>query len=166
MTKATRHSIYDPKYAGLDTRACRKCGAVYPAHTDFFRSQKQGKYLDRVCRKCVLLRQLVWTHTAPGKLEARRETNKRWRLANLEHYRKLQREYWHKTKARRACLKPYVPRKWELVRDFLAANVWLCGLTHKEIKARLPEALQNVGHSTIYKARNYVLRYKVTAERK
>lgn len=152
----------DAKYAGLPDRVCRKCGTPYPAHKDFFRVQKQGKYMDYVCRTCILIRQSAWLHNTPGKLEAQRERNRRWRLANLERYRKLQREYWHKTKSRRAFRKPYAgPRKWELVRDFLAANVALCALTHRQIKERLPEPLRGVGHSTIYKARSYVLRYKV-----
>lgn len=151
----------DLKYAGLPERVCRECGAPYPAHTDFFRIQK-GKYMDRVCRKCVLVRQLAWSR---NNLERRREACRRWRRDNLEKSRQLQRESWHRNKFRKPTLKRYAgPRKWELVRDAMKENIALVRMTHTQVRAHLPAELRDVSPATIYKARDYMLRYRMTSQ--
>lgn len=145
----------DLKYAGLPERVCRECGAPYPAHTDFFK--RQHGYWYGICRTCDNIRHARYLKERPDQQEKKRLREQRYRERNRERVREIQLRCYHKLKLSKPRRKT-TRFKWEQVRDILKANPALISLTSNELRAHLPEPIRDASHTTICKARNYVLR--------
>lgn len=119
--------IKQPRKAQDGFKVCKACGEELPATTEYFHSEKNGKYgVHSTCKKC------------KNKQLAER------RIANPEIYKKsleANRKYWHKNKTR---LKDQ-SKKWrDKNKDWVTEYRKKYYITHKEeLNARAREYVNN-----------------------
>lgn len=90
----------------MDVRICTKCGSEFPATTEYFGKQKNGKYgLKSWCKTCDKEYHLQWQRNNPSK---RRQYQKKQRAKNPEQYRAYARnDYVRHKEKRKAADKRY-----------------------------------------------------------
>lgn len=147
-------SRFDPKYRGLPERVCKKCGAPYPEHRDFFGFTGQdGRYMRNVCAFC---QQVYFTEYRNKRREFYRAYNteygRAWRAKNPERYR-IHRARQDETKKRKR-VSTFKKRKvplWAEVRQKFKDDPSLWRLSQPELAVKLKCSV-----STIYRAQRSI----------